>query len=134
MRGVGKEPNVLGQWLYRCSFLYNLPDILEKNIFLLPLSTAKLPGNVMPTCPFLFPFFSATNHPAPAYWLGLLSKFCFEKIQWNRLGILLVIPRKKVLLPQNSVCLGKVLSLIRNETERSRIARKNDVLRNSQHN
>ncbi len=39
----------------------------------------------MPTCPFLFPFIGATNtnHLAPAYWLGLPSKFRLEKILRN---------------------------------------------------
>jgi hypothetical protein len=41
----------------------------------------------------------------------------FRKIPWNRLGTVLIIPRKKVLLSRNSMCLGIAHSEVQNRTE-----------------
>jgi hypothetical protein len=49
--------------------------------------------------------------------IGLPSKSCPEKIPWNRLGTVFVIPRKKVLLSRNSMCLGIAHSDVQNRTE-----------------
>ncbi len=69
------------------------------------------------------PFFTAAE-------LGLGTEFRYEKIPRNRLGMVSVIPRKKVLLPRHSEFRGRANSEARNGTERSGIPRKNEVLRN----
>ncbi len=58
---------------------------------------------------------------SPRLWIdlavGLPSKFRSEKIPRNRLGAVFVVPRKKVLLSRNSVCLGIAHTKVRNGTE-----------------
>jgi hypothetical protein len=49
--------------------------------------------------------------------LGLAAEFCSEKIPRNRLGMVSVIPRKKVLIPRHSEVYGRVHSEARNGTE-----------------
>ncbi len=63
--------------------------------------------------------------------LGLGTEFRSEKIPRNRLGMISVIPRKKVLIPRHSEFRGRGNSEARNGTERNGIPRKNKVLRNS---
>ncbi len=48
--------------------------------------------------------------------LGLPSKFRSEKIPRNRLGMVFVIPRNKVLIPCDSEYFGRVHSITRNGT------------------
>jgi hypothetical protein len=62
--------------------------------------------------------------------LGLGTGFHSEKIPRNRLGMISVIPRKKVLIPRYSEFRGRANSEARNGTERKGILRKNEVLRN----
>ncbi len=62
--------------------------------------------------------------------IGLGTEFRSEKIPRNRLGTVSVIPRKKVLIPRYSEFRGRANSDARHGTERSRIPRKNEVLRN----
>jgi hypothetical protein len=64
------------------------------------------------------------RHPG----LGLGKKFRSEKIPRNRLGMISVIPRKKVLIPRHSEFCGRANSEARNRTERNGIPRKNEVL------
>jgi hypothetical protein len=47
----------------------------------------------------------------------LATKFRCEKIPRNRLGMVLVIPRKKVVIPRHSEIYGRVNSEARNGTE-----------------
>ncbi len=63
--------------------------------------------------------------------LGLGTEFSSEKIPRNRLGMISVIPRKKVLIPRHSEFRGRANSEAPNGTERNGIPRKNEVLRNS---
>jgi hypothetical protein len=67
------------------------------------------------------PFGYAAN---PAAQLGLPSKFCSGKIPWNRLGTVFAIPREKVLLSRNSVCLEIAHFEVWNGTE---FLQKNEV-------
>jgi hypothetical protein len=62
--------------------------------------------------------------------LGLGTEFRSEKIPQNRLGMVSVIPRKKVLIPRPSEFRGRANSEARNGTEWNGIPRKNEVLRN----
>ncbi len=62
--------------------------------------------------------------------LGLGTEFCSEKIPRNRLGMISVIPRKKVLIQRYSEFRGRANSEARTGTERNGILRKNEVLRN----
>jgi hypothetical protein len=48
------------------------------------------------------------------YGLGLATELCFEKIPQNRLGMVFVIPRKKVLIPRHSGVYGRVSSEAQN--------------------
>ncbi len=57
--------------------------------------------------------------------VGLGPKFCSKKIPRNRLGMISVIPRKKVLIPRHFKFCGRGNSEARNGTERNRIPRKN---------
>ncbi len=57
-------------------------------------------------------------------------EFRSEKIPRKRLGTISVIPQKKVLIPRHSEFSGRANSEARNRTERNRIPRKNEVLRN----
>jgi hypothetical protein len=57
--------------------------------------------------------------------LGLGTEFRSEKIPRNRLGMISVIPRKKVLVPRHSEFRGRGNSEARNRTERNGIPRKN---------
>ncbi len=63
--------------------------------------------------------------------LGLGTEFRSEKIPRNRLKMISVISRKKVLIPRHSEFRGRANSEARNGTERNGIWRKNEVLRNS---
>ena len=56
--------------------------------------------------------------------VGLAREFCSEKIPRNRLGMVSVIPRKKVLIPRHSEFRGRANSEARNETEWNGISRK----------
>jgi hypothetical protein len=71
-----------------------------------------------------------SKYPA-AFYLGLGTEFRSEKIPRNRLGMVSVIPRKKVPIPRHSEFRGRANFEARNGTERSGIPRKNGVLRNS---
>jgi hypothetical protein len=74
-----------------------------------------------------------TRHFPKSEWahrVGLGTEFRSEKIPRNRLGMISVIPRKKVLIPKHSEFRGKANSEARNGTERNGIPRKNEVLRN----
>jgi hypothetical protein len=62
---------------------------------------------------------------------GLGTEFRSEKILRNRLGMISVIPWKKVLIPKHSEFRGRANSEARNGTERNGIPRKNEVLGNS---
>jgi hypothetical protein len=62
--------------------------------------------------------------------IGLGTEFRSENILRNRLGMISVIPRKKVLIPKHSAFRGRVNSEARNGTERNEIPRKNEILRN----
>jgi hypothetical protein len=62
---------------------------------------------------------------------GLPSEFRSENIPRNRLGMVIVIPRNKVLIPCGSEYFGRVHSITRNETERNGIPRNYEVLRSS---
>ncbi len=66
-----------------------------------------------------------------ALYIGLGTEFRSEKIPRNRLGMISVIQRKKVLIPRHSEFRGRANSEARNRTERNGIPRKNEVLRNS---
>jgi hypothetical protein len=63
--------------------------------------------------------------------LGLVTEFRSEKIPWIRLGMISIIPRKKVLIPRHSEFHGRANSEARNGTERNGIPQKNEVLQNS---
>jgi hypothetical protein len=63
--------------------------------------------------------------------VGLGTEFRSEKIPRNRLGMISVIPRKKVLIPRHSEFRGRADSEARNGTERNGIPRKSEVLPNS---
>jgi hypothetical protein len=65
------------------------------------------------------------------FQIGLGKEFRSEKIPRNRLGMISVITRKKVLIPRHSEFRGRENSQARNGTERNGISRKNEVLRNS---
>ena len=58
--------------------------------------------------------------------LGLGTEFRSENILRNRLGMVSVIPRKKVLIPRHSEFHGRASSEARNETERNSAERKYD--------
>ncbi len=49
------------------------------------------------------------------------SNFSSQKILWNSLGMVFVIPRKKVLLSRNSMCLGIAHPQVRNRTEQNSV-------------
>jgi hypothetical protein len=68
------------------------------------------------------------NERGPSIGLGM--EFRSEKIPRNILGMISVIPRKKVLIPRYSEFRGRANSEARNGTERNGILRKNEVLRN----
>jgi hypothetical protein len=73
------------------------------------------------------------HRPASVYpWggLGLGTEFRSEKIPRNILGMVSVIPRKKVLIPRHSEFRVTANSEARNGTEWNGIPRKNEVLRN----
>ncbi len=57
--------------------------------------------------------------------VGLGTEFRSEKIPRNRLGMISVIPRKKVLIPRHSEFRGRANSEAQNETEWNGIPRKN---------
>jgi hypothetical protein len=57
-------------------------------------------------------------------YLGLGTEFRSEKIPRNRLGMISVIPRKKVLIPSHSDFRGRANSEARNGTEWNEIPRK----------
>jgi hypothetical protein len=61
---------------------------------------------------------SELGPPAPSptseYVLGLATEFRSEKIPRNRLGIVSVIPRKKMLIPRHSEFYGRDISEARN--------------------
>ncbi len=57
--------------------------------------------------------------------IGLGTEFRSENIPRNRLGMISVIPRKKVLIPKHSEFRGRVNSEARNGTERNEVPRKN---------
>jgi hypothetical protein len=60
-----------------------------------------------------------------ALYVGLGTEFRSEKIPRNRLGMVSVIPRKKVLIPRHSDFRGRANSEARNGMERNGIPRKN---------
>jgi hypothetical protein len=62
--------------------------------------------------------------------VGLGTEFRSENIPRNRLGMICVIPRKKVLIPKHSEFRGRVNSEARNGTEQNEIPQKNEILRN----
>ncbi len=61
----------------------------------------------------------------PVPYVGLGTEFRSEKIPRNRLGMISVIPRKKVLIPRHSEFRGRANSEAQNGTERNGIPRKN---------
>jgi hypothetical protein len=61
------------------------------------------------------------------YELGLGTEFRSEKIPRNRLGMISVIPLKKVLIPRLSEFRGRANSEARNGTERNGIPLKSEV-------
>jgi hypothetical protein len=71
-------------------------------------------------------FFSVRASPNDA-GLGLGTEFRSEKFPRNRLGMVSVIPRKKVLIPRHSEFRGRASSEARNETERYGIPRKENM-------
>ncbi len=58
----------------------------------------------------------------PQLWLP--SKFRSQKIPWNRLGTVFVIPRTQLLLSRYFACLGISHSEVRKRTNRTKFARK----------
>jgi hypothetical protein len=72
--------------------------------------------------------YSSTHVPI-LYKLGLGTEFRSEKIPRNRLGMVSVIPRKKVLIPRHSEFRGRAYSEAQNGTE---FRGKKIVLQNSQ--
>jgi hypothetical protein len=67
---------------------------------------------------------SSVLQPSTVSRLGLGTEFRSEKIPRNRLGIVSVIPRKKVLIPRHSDFRGRANSEARNGTEQNGIPRK----------
>jgi hypothetical protein len=63
--------------------------------------------------------------------IGLGTEFRSEKIPRNRLRMVSVISRKKVLIARHSEFRGRANSEALKGTERSGIPRKNEVFRNS---
>ena len=58
------------------------------------------------------------------------TEFRSEKIPRNRLGMVSVIPRKKVLIPRHSEFRGRANSEARNGTERDEILQKKNMTPN----
>ena len=94
------------------------------------------PPQFPPVTPFLWfhrrPSYSPISSIGTSHMcVGLGTEFRSEKIPRNRLGMISVIPRKKLLIPMHSEFRGRANSEARNGTERNGIPRKNEVLRNS---
>ncbi len=77
----------------------------------------------LPSVPFSVALFHCFCHSTCIH-LGLGTEFRSEKIPRNRLGMVSVIPRKKVLIPRHSEFRGRANSEARNGTKRTGIPQK----------